>query len=60
MKRFLDQDISGESLEEFKSEVLPGLTFTSGHLQLMFSNDTVELIQFHGYLSCLSLQMLHP
>ena len=25
MKRFLDQDISGESLEDLKSEVLPRL-----------------------------------
>lgn len=58
MKRFLDQDISGESLEEFKSEVLPPPTFTFGHLQLMSSNGLLELIQFHGHLSCLSLQML--
>lgn len=50
MKRFLDQDISGESLEEFRSEVLPRHTFTSGHLQLMSSNDPVQLVQFHGHL----------
>lgn len=42
MKRFLDQDISGETLEEFKSEVRHRQSFTSGHLQLMSSNDSVE------------------
>lgn len=42
MKRFLDQDISGESLEEFKSEVLPRQTLTSEHLQLISSNDPVD------------------
>lgn len=41
VKRFLDQDISGESLEEFKSEVLAVLLFS--YVNIMFVLNSVEV-----------------